>query len=192
MVFETQAVESKKLEPYWSAAIEATPVGPVSILVSATGLAGIEFASADVYANALNLLPGKKDTAPALLDEAIRQVGAYFEGKLKVFNLPLDLRGLSPFSRQVLLAAAKIEFGRVITYGNLAASAGHPGAARAVGGVMSRNPIPVVIPCHRVVAANGSLHGFSGQGGLKSKSRLLELEGHRLDNMRIIDAAWQK
>jgi methylated-DNA-[protein]-cysteine S-methyltransferase len=183
--------ESKMAEEYWSATIEHTPVGLVSILVSAKGLAGIEFGYTDSFTGALNFLPRKRETAPALLDEAIRQVNAYFEGKLKAFNLPLDLRGLSPFSRQVLLATAKIEFGQVSTYGNLAAAAGHPGAARAVGGVMSRNPIPVVIPCHRVVAANGSLHGYSGPGGLKTKSRLLELEGHRFDNLRVIDASWQ-
>jgi methylated-DNA-[protein]-cysteine S-methyltransferase len=191
MVSKTQAKENNKLEQRWSAAIEHTPVGTVSILVSATGLAGIEFAKADVFANTFNLLPEKREPIPAVLEEALRQVGAYFEGRLKVFDLPLDLNGLSPFSRQVLLAAAEIEFGRVRNYGSLAAAAGHPGAARAVGGVMSRNPIPVVIPCHRVVAANGSLHGFSGQGGLKTKARLLELEGVRLDNLKIIAAPWQ-
>ncbi len=191
MISEMQAKESKKFGQYWSAAIEHTPVGPVSILVSAAGLAGIEFGLTDAFAGALNLLPEKREPSPALLEEALRQVGAYFEGKLKSFNLPLDLHGLPPFSRQVLLAAAKIEFGRVSTYGNLATGAGHPGAARAVGGVMSRNPIPVVIPCHRVIAANGSLHGFSGPGGLKTKSWLLELEGHKLDKMRIIAASWQ-
>ncbi|MHC1783038.1 MAG: methylated-DNA--[protein]-cysteine S-methyltransferase [Anaerolineaceae bacterium] len=77
------------------------------------------------------------------------------------------------------------------TYGSLAAAAGHPGAARAAGGVMSRNPIPVVIPCHRVVASDGTLHGYSAPGGLKTKSWLLELEGHCMENLKLKGTTWK-
>ncbi len=93
------------------------------------------------------------------------------------FDLPLDLR-VAPFHEAVLRELARVPYGRVDTYGHLAALVGRPKAARAVGTVMNRNPIPIVLPCHRIVGANGSLTGYAG--GLDVKRRLLELEGATL------------
>jgi methylated-DNA-[protein]-cysteine S-methyltransferase len=98
----------------------------------------------------------------------------------------LDLSGCSPFDRAVYSALLSVGRGAVITYGGLAGMAGSPGAARAVGGAMSRNPLPPFIPCHRVVAGDGGMTGFSTEGGVALKRRLLEMEGARFRGDRVI------
>jgi methylated-DNA-[protein]-cysteine S-methyltransferase len=107
-------------------------------------------------------------------DECERQIGEYMEGKRDVFDLPLAPVG-SDFQRRVWIEIARIPFGKTITYAELAARAGAPGSARAAGAATGRNPISVVVPCHRVVGSDGSLTGYAG--GLARKTRLLELEG---------------
>ncbi len=109
----------------------------------------------------------------ALLAEAARQLEAYFAGALTAFDLPLRPAG-SPFERRVWAAMQQIPYGETRRYGELAAALGS--APRAVGGACGRNPIPVVIPCHRVLAKTG-LGGYSGRGGLDTKRALLALEG---------------
>jgi methylated-DNA-[protein]-cysteine S-methyltransferase len=191
-MFESPMKKKMATDQYWSATIPSTPVGPISILVSSIGLAVVEFAPADEFSRMLVVQVENTKTAPNLLGESIIQLDDYFKGKLKEFSLPLDLRGLTEFSQEILVTASKIPYGRVRTYGSLAAAAGHPGAARAVGGVMSRNPIPIVIPCHRVIASDGTLHGYSAPGELKTKSWLLELEGHHIENLRLKGKTWKK
>jgi methylated-DNA-[protein]-cysteine S-methyltransferase len=190
-MLETPMKDKIATEAYWSATLASTPVGPVSILVSSIGLAVVEFAPADEFTHMLVVQLENTKTAPDLLAKSIKQLDDYFKGKLKEFSLTLDLRGLSQFSQEILVTASKIPYGRARTYGSLAAAAGHPGAARAVGGVMSRNPIPVVIPCHRVVASDGALHGYSAPGGLKTKSWLLEFEGHTTKNLKLMGKSWK-
>jgi len=107
------------------------------------------------------------------LDRTRRELDEYFEGRRREFGLALDLR-VAAFHADVLRELALVPYGLTTTYGALAAKAGHPKAARAVGTVMNRNPIPIVLPCHRVVGANGALTGYAG--GLDIKRRLLELE----------------
>ncbi len=109
------------------------------------------------------------------MDAARRELDEYFAGKRRAFDLALDLRGQPEFSIRVLGELARIPFGATTTYGELADRAGSPKGARAVGLVMNRNPIPIVLPCHRVVGANGSLTGYAG--GLHVKEHLLRLEG---------------
>jgi len=105
-----------------------------------------------------------------------REIEEYFRGKRERFTMPIDLRAVrSPFQRRVLRKLFALPFGRVMTYGDLAARSGSPGAARAVGTAMSKNPAALVIPCHRVVGASGSLGGYSG--GLSKKKALLLHEG---------------
>jgi methylated-DNA-[protein]-cysteine S-methyltransferase len=111
------------------------------------------------------------------LDEVRRELDEYFEGRRREFDLPLDLR-VASFNEAVLNELARVPYGRTETYGGLAAKVGRPRAARAVGTIMNRNPIPIVLPCHRVVGANGSLTGYAG--GLEVKRTLLELEGATL------------
>src|SRR5207248_4670388 len=113
----------------------------------------------------------------APLDDVRRELDEYFEGRRREFDLPLDLR-VAPFNEAVLHELARVPYGRTETYGALAARVGRPRAARAVGTVMNRNPIPIVLPCHRIVGANGSLTGYAG--GLDVKRRLLQLEGAML------------
>jgi len=91
--------------------------------------------------------------------------------------VPLDLDGVPEFNRQVYAVARTIPPGATLCYGDIAARLGQPGAARAVGRAMGDNPCPIVIPCHRVLAADGSLHGFSSYGGIATKRRMLQIEG---------------
>jgi methylated-DNA-[protein]-cysteine S-methyltransferase len=111
------------------------------------------------------------------LDDVRRELDEYFAGKRREFDLPLDLR-VAPFPADVLRELALVPYGRTDTYGALAARVGRPKAARAVGTVMNRNPIPIVLPCHRIVGANGALTGYAG--GLEIKQALLQLEGAML------------
>jgi methylated-DNA-[protein]-cysteine S-methyltransferase len=111
------------------------------------------------------------------LDDVRRELNEYFEGRRRDFDLPIDLR-VAPFHEAVLHELARVPYGQVDTYGHLAKLVGRPKAARAIGTVMNRNPIPIVLPCHRIIGANGSLTGYGG--GLDVKRRLLELEGATL------------
>ncbi len=108
-----------------------------------------------------------------MVDAATRQLREYFAGERREFELPLDPRG-SEFQKRVWSALRNIPYGTTISYGELAHRVGQPTAARAVGAANGRNPIPIVIPCHRVIGKDGSLTGFGG--GLPLKERLLELE----------------
>ena len=101
----------------------------------------------------------------------------YLRGKRRVFELPLDLEGYTPFAMQIMAACRAIPFGGVRTYCQLAAEVGRPKTARFVGNTMARNPLPLVIPCHRVVGSDGRLHGFAAPGGLATKAWLLKMEG---------------
>jgi methylated-DNA-[protein]-cysteine S-methyltransferase len=113
--------------------------------------------------------------SPRPLDPARRELDDYFEGRRRDFDLALDLRSVGEFARAVLGELARVPYGRTTTYGALAARTGRPRAARAVGTVMNRNPVPIVLPCHRVVGAGGGLVGYGG--GLERKEALLRLEG---------------
>ena len=111
------------------------------------------------------------------VDGARRELEEYFDGRRRTFDVALDLRALPPFTVSVLDELARVPYGETTTYGELAQRVGHPRAARAVGTVMNRNRIPIVLPCHRVVGATGDLTGYAG--GLDVKQSLLELEGAR-------------
>jgi len=109
------------------------------------------------------------------VDRVRKQLDEYFAGARRGFDVDWDIRFLPDYNRRVLDELARVEYGTTTTYGQLAALTGNPRAARAVGTIMNRNPIPIVLPCHRVVGANGSLTGYAG--GLERKERLLRLEG---------------
>jgi methylated-DNA-[protein]-cysteine S-methyltransferase len=108
------------------------------------------------------------------------QIGQYLDGSRQSFELEVDLSTVTPFQRRVLEAATRVPAGVVATYGEIARRIGKPRAARAVGQALARNPVPIVVPCHRVVAADGSLTGYSGRGGIETKAQLLRLEGAAL------------
>ncbi len=111
------------------------------------------------------------------LDEALRQLEAYLGGRLRAFDLPLDTVLATGFQRQVLRRLPDVGYGERISYGQLASRLGRPGSARAVGSALGANPLCVVLPCHRVVAASGALTGYAG--GLEAKRLLLDLESGR-------------
>ena len=154
-----------------------SPIGPLLVAATQRGLARIFFdAEPELHLERLATAYGPRvlRSGPAVAT-AHRQLDEYFAGDRSAFTLDVDLRGAAPFARQVLDELARVPYGHTTTYGTLAAKVGAPRAARAVGTVMNRNPIPIVLPCHRVVGANGSLTGYAG--GLDVKERLLRLEG---------------
>ncbi|RLB66135.1 MAG: cysteine methyltransferase [Deltaproteobacteria bacterium] len=115
---------------------------------------------------------------PAPIGRAIRLVKQHLGGKTADFGATkLDMSSVPPFARRVYDALRQVEAGSTVSYGQLAAQIGSPGAAQAVGGAMARNPWPLVVPCHRVLAADGGLGGFSAHGGTATKARLLAIEG---------------
>jgi methylated-DNA-[protein]-cysteine S-methyltransferase len=116
--------------------------------------------------------------SPRPLEQARRELDEYFEGGRREFALAVDLGAVPEFQRRVLEELRRVPYGATDTYGGLARRIGRPRAARAVGGALNRNPIPIVVPCHRIVGASGSLVGYAG--GLARKEQLLALEGAML------------
>ena len=154
-----------------------SPIGPLFVAVSTQGLAALSFHDQDdADLERLAAVAGPRVLrAPRSVDSVRRELDEYFAQKRRAFDLTLDLRGMSPFTVSVLKTLARVPFGETTTYGALAARVGRPRAARAVGTVMNRNRIPIVLPCHRVVGSTGDLVGYGG--GLDRKVALLELEG---------------
>jgi methylated-DNA-[protein]-cysteine S-methyltransferase len=147
----------------------ATPVGRLRLAGDGRGLRSISFQNRfRPGAAADNTLLGEEP-----FRETIAQLAAYFAGALRRFDLPLAPEG-TPFQREVWSALTAIPYGETVSYGELARRLGRPAASRAVGAANGQNPIPIVIPCHRVIGADGSLTGFGG--GLAIKRRLLDLE----------------
>jgi methylated-DNA-[protein]-cysteine S-methyltransferase len=153
------------------------PVGPLFVAVSDRGLCRISYDSEpEGQVEELARTYGLRVLRAARpLDRVRRELDEYFEGTRREFDVPLDLRIEAPFRRRVLDELASVPYGATTTYGELARRAGKPRAARAVGVVMNRNPIPIVLPCHRVVGSDGRLVGYGG--GLDRKEQLLRLEG---------------
>jgi methylated-DNA-[protein]-cysteine S-methyltransferase len=154
-----------------------TPVGPLLVAATDEGIVRISYdADPEAELERLGRIAGPRVLrAPRSVDDARRQLDEYFEGRREAFELDVDLRGTAPFAERVLRQLALVPYGRTTTYGALAAQVGEPQAARAVGTVMNRNPVPIVLPCHRVIGASGSLVGYGG--GLARKEQLLRLEG---------------
>jgi len=149
----------------------ATPVGPLLLAADDDGLLLVEFhQSRHPATRGEAWQPGDNP----ILREARRQLQEYFAGTRREFDLPLSPRG-TEFQREVWHALATIPYGETISYAQLASRVGRPGASRAVGAANGRNPLPIVLPCHRVIGADGSLTGFGG--GLPTKQFLLRMEG---------------
>ena len=151
-----------------------TPLGPVLLARTPEGLAGLWF---EDQRHAPDSQHWATDDGDALLREAERQVQQYFDGRRTAFDLPLDLSHGTPFQQAAWRALCGIARGQTTRYGLLAARLGQPTAARAVGAAVGRNPLSVIVPCHRVVGSDGGLTGYAG--GLARKVRLLALEGAR-------------
>jgi methylated-DNA-[protein]-cysteine S-methyltransferase len=156
-------------------AVFETPAGWIAVLGTASGLKRLELpsASAEAALAALDIPPAAREDA-AYFSDLITDLRRYFGGQAVNFTFPLDLAGAPPFRQRVWQATRGIPWGETRSYGWLAAQAGQPRGARAVGQAMAHNPVPIVVPCHRVVGTHG-LGGFTG--GLDMKRRLLALEG---------------
>jgi methylated-DNA-[protein]-cysteine S-methyltransferase len=154
-----------------------TREGWVAVLGSARGLISVTLPrnSAEAALDSLCGDTGQAAASPERFKDLAERLQQYFSGHKATFPDELDLLSATPFQRAVWQAARQINYGETRSYGWLAERIGKPGAARAVGQALSRNPLPVIVPCHRIIAGDGSLGGFSD--GLEMKRRLLRLEG---------------
>lgn len=156
-----------------------TPVGELLLASTPKGLVRVAyldwFPADSVLEDLARRVSPRVLEAPDRLDEVRRELDEYFDGARRRFELRLDRSLLGPFARRVLGRTARIPYGQVSTYARVAAAAGSPRASRAAGNALARNPIPIVIPCHRVLRSGGAMGGYAG--GLDRKARLLELEG---------------
>jgi methylated-DNA-[protein]-cysteine S-methyltransferase len=156
--------------------------GPVGIAWSSKGACRFQLPEATPAATERRLLGrgigAVKSNPPPYVERLVADVRRYFLGERVDFaDVKLDLSGVSTFHREIYEAALRVGWGETTTYGALAKAAGFPDAARAVGQAMGRNPIPLIIPCHRVLASGGKPGGFSAYGGTATKDRMLALEG---------------
>jgi methylated-DNA-[protein]-cysteine S-methyltransferase len=173
--FRTAAAEAGLLDAGYD--VVESPLGPLLVAATGNGVLRISYqADPEAHLERLARLAGPRVLRSARqVEPARRQLDEYFDCRRHAFELDVDLRGSAPFAERVLAELARVPYGETTTYGALAAKVGAPRAARAVGTVMNRNPIPIVLPCHRVVGASGKLVGYAG--GLERKERLLRLEG---------------
>lgn len=167
-------------ETLWFQEVKDTPLGCLTLYASTLGVCGVHFGPPASLPPEVLARFNEGLQAPATLAAAVTQVQEYLTGQRKAFALELDWRGLPAFQAAALRLAMEIPYGQTRTYGELAAGLGKPGAARAVGTAMARNPMPLILPCHRVVGSDGKMHGYSGAGGVETKAWLLRLEGNRL------------
>ena len=147
-----------------------TPLGALQLEATESGLSAIRFPSRATK-------PVETPQTTPVLDHAIEELTAYFKSELTRFSVPLDWAG-TPFQESVWVALTRIPFGATVSYNEIAHAIGRPRSARPVGGAVGRNPLPIIVPCHRVMGSNGALTGFTG--GLEFKVSLLTHEGHNL------------
>jgi methylated-DNA-[protein]-cysteine S-methyltransferase len=160
-------------------AIEPSPLGDLLVAITPRGLVKISYLSLYSADDALTQIAARVSPRvledPGALDEPRRQLDEYFAGRRREFELPLDWSLVRGFGRDVLDRTARIPYGRVATYGEVARDIGRPRASRATGNALGANPIPIVVPCHRVIRSGGVLGNYGG--GPERKAQLLELEG---------------
>lgn len=158
-----------------------SPLGPLTLAASAQGLAGLWFEDQRYLpAQILPRMNGSPAPWPVatgnpLLERTCEQLAQYFAGRRTAFDVPLDVSGGTPFQQAVWLLLRAIDPGQTRTYGQVAQQLGKPAAVRAVGAAVGRNPVSIIIPCHRVLGTGGALTGYAG--GLTRKAALLNLEG---------------
>jgi methylated-DNA-[protein]-cysteine S-methyltransferase len=156
-----------------------SPLGPLVVAATPRGLVRVAYADNDPADDVLEELATRVSPrvleAPARLDPVLRELDQYFAGDLRRFETPIDWSHLAGFTRKVLRATARIGFGDTGTYRSVATGAGSPRAVRAAGNALGANPMPVIVPCHRVLRTGGALGGYTG--GVERKEFLLRLEG---------------
>lgn len=164
-----------------------TIIGPLTIVLSKNGICRIDFSCGELVLKNIerwsrqHFLMDQLQQDDVALSDIKKQLNEYFAGKRTTFDCELDLQG-TPFQKLVWNALLQIPYGEVQSYKEVAQAIGSPKAVRAVGGANNRNPLPIIVPCHRVVGSNGALVGYGG--GLSIKEKLLELEGYPLPNLK--------
>lgn len=168
--------------PVWTGEVAASPLGPIGLAVSPRGLVAIDLwgEPARLQAQVKRLTGTSPQHAPARVAGVATQLTAYFQKARKQFEVSIDWSVMTSFQQEVLRLVQAIEYGRTRTYNELAHAMGKPRAVRAVGRANATNPMPIILPCHRVVGANGRLQGYAAPGGVETKAWLLRLEGARL------------
>lgn len=146
-------------------------LGNLKITASDKGITSLEFVKRTMTGNDRH---GVHDTSSAMLNKTVRELGLYAQGRLKKFSVPVDLSCISGITKLVLKKIQKIPYGKTINYKQLASSIGNGNASRAVGNSLGKNPVPIIIPCHRVIKSDGSLGGYSS--GIAMKKKLLGIE----------------
>ena len=149
-----------------------SPIGLLSIAASEKGVCSIDFLSPRSKLKDFT----QSERAKKIVDLACKEIEEYFDRRLKQFSVPTDLSGTN-FQLKVWQQIAKIGFGKTLSYGSIAKAMRNPSASRAVGGAVGANPVPIIIPCHRVMGSTGKLTGYSGGNGVSTKKKLLEIEG---------------
>ena len=168
----------KAPHPIYIGELNGSPLGDLRLAASDFGLVAVEWAESqpgfDAYLNRLKrpIQPDMRKIAPYA-----RELGEYLEGRRRAFTIPIDWTLFRPFQREALQAIFRIPYSETRTYHDIAIQLGRPNASRAVGRANATNPMPLVIPCHRVIGMDGKLHGYGGGEGLKTKEWLLKMEG---------------
>lgn len=162
--------------------LENTPVGTIWIAATDKGLAATSlWGDKNRFLAEVTRLTGEVPETGSnpgpFVTAAKNELDAYFRGELRDFTVPIDWSGMKPFQLAALKLVCSVPYGRTTSYGAIAERLGEPGAARAVGRANATNPIPIIIPCHRILGADGKLHGYGARGGVETKARLLRLEG---------------
>ena len=166
--------------PIFIGSIKSTPLGEVWAAISEHGLVTVEYGVTRKVFEANVRKQTKRDVeyAPKQVETILKQIKEYLDGKRRNFDVVVDWSILSSdFQRAALKKVFAIPSGESRTYAEIAAQIGHPDAPRAVGRANATNPMPLVIPCHRVIGTDGKLHGYGGKGGIKTKAWLLKMEG---------------
>jgi methylated-DNA-[protein]-cysteine S-methyltransferase len=170
---------AKEIAPVYYDRIESTPLGPVWLAAGPHGLVAVEYnGSQDDFLRYLKrVTKGVPRRSADKVAAAKKMLLIYLHGESKRIDIDVDLSGITPFQRRVLEETRKVPRGQVSTYAEIARRIGNPKAVRAVGQALRRNPVPIVVPCHRVIASDGSLGGYGGEMRSKRKVQLLKLEG---------------
>lgn len=165
--------------------IDDTPLGTIWAAARDAGLVAVSlWDDAARFATEVTRLTGEEAVLVSgkhpILVQALAQLDIYLRGEFRDFKLPIDWSVMKPFQHQVLELVCEVPYGRTSTYRAIADQIGRPEAARAVGQANATNPMPIIIPCHRILGADGRLHGYGARGGVETKAWLLRLEGSRL------------
>jgi O-6-methylguanine DNA methyltransferase len=165
-------------QPIYTGELNRTPLGDMRLAASDLGLVAVEWADSQLHFDSfLRRLHRPIQSHPKKIAPYARELGEYLRGQRNAFTIPVDWSLFRPFQREALQAVFRIPYGETSTYRDIAMEIGRLQASRAVGRANATNPMPLVIPCHRVIGRDGKLHGYGGGEGLKTKEWLLRMEG---------------